>query len=74
MEGGVVLEGFVEVGLAIEDGDSDIAALRQDRLELGGSVDLEDLESGAGELGDDRLRLGRWERDDDGWTGHSGSS
>jgi hypothetical protein len=70
VQGGVVLERFVEVGLAIEDGDRDIAALGEDRLQLGGAVDFEDLESGSRQLGNDRFRLGRRERDDNGWTGH----
>ena len=55
----VVLERLVEVGLAIEDRDGDVAAAGEQSLELIGVVDGRDREAGRAELGRDRRRP-RW--------------
>ena len=66
----VVLERGVEVALAVEDRDGDVAAAREERLELVGRRDRDRVEAGLAELGDDGdLLLGR-KGDDDGRTGH----
>ena len=55
----VVLERLVEVGLAVEDRDRDVAAARQERLELVGVADGRDREAGVAQLGGDRGGLAR---------------
>ncbi len=56
----VVLERLVEVGLAVQDGDADVATIHQEGFELLRLRDRDDLESGRAQLsGDGRRLLGR---------------
>ena len=67
---GVVLERGIEVALAVEDRDGDVAATGQGGLEVLGASDGQCVESGLAEFGHDGdLLLGR-KCDDDGRTGH----
>ena len=70
----VVLERRVEVALAVEDRDRDVAARGEQRLELVGPADRDRLEAGLPQLGKDQALLFRREGGDDGRSGHWMSS
>ncbi len=66
----VVLERLVEVGLAIEDRDGDIAPAGEQSLELVRMGDGRDREAGGAKLGGDRSGFVGWKGDSDGRSGH----
>ena len=74
MEERVVLERGVEVALAVEDRDGDVAADREERLELDRTRDRDRVEARHPQLGDHGALLRRREGDDDGRSGHGAGS
>ena len=70
----VVLERRVEVALAVEDRDRDVASDREQRLELDRMADPDGVEAGPPQLGEDGALLGRREGCDDGRSGHGAGS
>jgi len=66
----VLLERQVEVALGVEDRDSDVAAHREEGLELIGCPDGDRREAGGSELVGDGPALGGRKSDDDRWSCH----
>ena len=65
MQQGIVLEGLIEVALAVEDRQGDVAARREDALELLGAAHPEHFEARLPQLRADGHHLLMRERHDD---------